>query len=55
MLRRLDLQAGFGEVKNIPGKGAMHAKVLSGQGRWQRGKQWGAGARKRSSLRPGGV
>lgn len=44
MLRRLDLQAGFGEVKNIPGKGAVKAKVLSGQAagwsrEWQRGKQ----------------
>lgn len=55
MLRRLDLQAGFGEVKNIPGKGAMHAKVLSGQGRWQRGKSGGQGPESGHHCALGGV
>lgn len=56
MLRRRDLQAGFGEVKNIPGKGAVNAKVLSGQaaGRSRESGSEGAEARKRSSLCPVG-
>lgn len=51
---RPDLQAGFAEVKNIPGKGAGTAKALSGQAAGRRGSgsegsSEGAEARKRSS------
>lgn len=56
MLRRRDLQAGFGEVEDIPGKGAMRAKVLSGQAAGWSGESGseGAEARKQSSLCPVG-